>query len=405
MTQAGAGLLLALEKHRARSAVYVGWIRVAAAVLWLATNAVIHHFTRRGESVAVQPYVAAYLVIGVVALVALYKSPWLRTHAHSLQWLVDVPIIFASQWVGAAHAANPQVVAYLTGLIFGLVLVVNQLTARPLDAIATTAMTIILFCTLLVHTGEHLASAAGPGLVLLLIAAVSRYATNQLLRALEEVTRAEAIRERLSRYLSPSVRDEVIAAGVSSTSVRREVTVLISDLRGFTSLAEKMDSEKLARELNEYFAVMVEVVFRHKGTLDKFIGDGMLVYFGSPLPDAQHPTSAVQCALGMLKALADLNQRRAARGDAPLEMGIGINCGHVVVGDLGPPERVEYTIIGDAVNVTARMEALTKKFGVRVLVSDEVHRRAEGAAKYTAMEPAEVRGKSEPLLTWAVDPA
>lgn len=405
MTEATSSLKIALDRHRERNARYIGMVRVAGGVLWLATNAIIGHFTGRAESLATQPYVAGYLAVGLVAMMLLRLSPFVRSHAHALQWLIDMPAIFFVQWVGLHHASNPVSIAYLTGIIFGLLLVVGQLTARPLDALAEALVAVALFVTLMIAAGAHPASATGPAVVLLMTAAVSRYATRQMVGALDEVTRTEAMRERLSRYLSPSVRDAVMAAGVSSVSTRREVTVLMSDLRGFTSLAEKMDGEKLARELNEYFKAMVEVVFRHKGTLDKFIGDGMLVYFGAPLPNEQHASTAVQCALEMHAALDVLNQTRAARGDAPLKMGIGINCGQVVCGDLGPPERVEYTIIGDTVNVTARMESLTKKFGVKVLASEEVQKRAAGIATFAPMKPTEVAGKAEPLLTWAVEPA
>jgi adenylate cyclase len=406
VSEPSEALKIALDRHRDRNARYIGVIRVAGGALWFATNSLISYFTpTRHESVAQQPYVLGYLAVGIIALVLLRSSAWVRQRAHALQWLVDMPGIFLVMWVGVNHAQNPVAIAYLTGIIFALLITVGQLTARPLDAPAEALVATVLFVLLMIHAGNHPSAATGPGVVMLLIAAVAHYASRQMRGALDEVTRTEAMRERLSRYLSPSVRDAVMAAGVSSVSTRREVTVLMSDLRGFTSLAEKMDSEKLARDLNEYFKAMVEVVFKHKGTLDKFIGDGMLVYFGAPLPNEKHASTAVQCALEMQTALETLNQTRAARGDAPLRMGIGINCGQVVCGDLGPPERVEYTIIGDTVNVTARMESLTKKFGVKVLASEEVQKRAAGVATFAPMKPTEVAGKAEPLLTWAVEPA
>ena len=167
------------------------------------------------------------------------------------------------------------------------------------------------------------------------------------------------LRARLARYSSPAVVEQILRAPGSERGSmvedERDVTVLFADLKGFTGMAENMRSAEVIRILNRVFERLTEVVFAHEGTLDKFRGDGMMAFFGAPLPLADHAHRAVAAALQMQEALGDLNERHRSLRD--LRMRIGINSGPVVVGDIGSPQRKDYTVIGDVVNTASRLES------------------------------------------------
>ncbi len=171
------------------------------------------------------------------------------------------------------------------------------------------------------------------------------------------IEREERIRERLSRYHSPAVVEEIASESSALEKVRtRPVSVLFADIVGFTTLAETMAPEAVSRFLSTVFTFAADAVFAQGGTLDKFIGDAVMAFFGAPIPQADHPRRAVAAAARMIESVIAWNAERAAHGETPVAIRVGINTGNAVVGDIGSDQRVDYTVLGNTVNVAARLE-------------------------------------------------
>lgn len=191
-------------------------------------------------------------------------------------------------------------------------------------------------------------------------------------QSVERLREATRVRENFERYFTPQLADRIAnqRGDVVLGGVRRGVVVLFSDIRGFTEVAESLPPDQLAQQLNEYFAAMVECVFRHDGALDKFIGDALMAYWGAPVSHPDDADRAVRAALDMQRELTQLNARWTAEGRSALHAGIGINAGDAFVGNIGSPRRLEYTLIGDTVNLANRLCNLAR--GGDVLISEDV---------------------------------
>jgi len=232
-------------------------------------------------------------------------------------------------------------------------------------------------------------------------------------RYLVEEQSARHIRKLFSRYVSPGVVAELIRHPEMARlgGVRREVTVLFSDLRDFTRFAEARPAEEVVARLNEFLEAMTEVVFRWGGTVDKFVGDEIVAYWGAPLRQDDHAERALRCALHMRKQIQALQQSWARADKTPLEMGIGINSGEVLVGNIGAQSlKTDYTVIGDAVNLAARVEGLTRKYDVDLLITDftlqavrnQVASGRIGHVAIRGIEEAEVKGRVQRVAVYEV---
>ncbi len=220
----------------------------------------------------------------------------------------------------------------------------------------------------------------------------------------DDISETEILRDTLSRYLSQHVMEQVLSDADlrSLRSGRRDVTVLFADIRDFTAFAEQHPPEQVVDVLNAYFDVMVHVLFAYQGTLDKFLGDGVLALFGAPLVQADHPQRAVQAALDMQRAAASLNATRQRRGQPTLHIGIGINSGEAIVGNIGSEKRMEYTVIGDMVNVAQRLQALAR--GGEILIGASTLPHVQPLVTVYDTVETHVKGRRQPVRAHRIGP-
>jgi len=216
---------------------------------------------------------------------------------------------------------------------------------------------------------------------------------------LEDISQEKRMKTTLYRYMTPSVADRVMALGedVLMVGERKDVTVLFSDIRGYTTLTEALEAAEVVSMLNEYFETMVESVFHCEGTLDKFIGDALMAVFGAPLPLDNHAWSAVRSALDMRRRLVIFNEERVRQNQPELRIGIGLSSGEVVSGNIGSQRKMEYTVIGDGVNLSSRLESITKQYGCDIVLSEHTYELCQEKVRVRELDLIRVKGKTEPV--------
>jgi len=237
-----------------------------------------------------------------------------------------------------------------------------------------------------------------PGAMLLAFAGALTY------RVVFEEAEQRRIRRAMARYLSPAVSQCVLKDPdrLSLSGETRTMTVLFCDLRGFTTLSQGLGPQALVSLLNEFMTAMTEVVFRYEGVLDKYIGDAIMAFWNAPMEQPDHARRACETALDMIRTLHRLQIDWERRGVSQLELGIGINTGPMVVGNMGSRERLAYTVLGDAVNVASRLEGLNKEYGTRVVIGEATRAAAGTAFTYRVLDAVVVKGRNEPLTVYEV---
>jgi len=174
-------------------------------------------------------------------------------------------------------------------------------------------------------------------------------------------------------------------------------TILFSDIRSFTSISERLSAEELVKSLNTYFNIMVGIIIEHKGTIDKFIGDAIMAIYGAPVKYDDDPLQAVNTALEMIGALGDFNKKQVRMGRPTFRIGVGLNTGEVIVGNIGSNQKLDYTCIGDAVNLASRLEGLTKMYGVPIIISEYTNSYTGDSIPAREIDAVRVKGKIQPV--------
>lgn len=220
---------------------------------------------------------------------------------------------------------------------------------------------------------------------------------NEMVRGLEERDR---LRDTFGRYVTRQVAEHLMRGNVNLGGELVPVTVLFSDIRSFTSISENMHPRALLDFLNEYFSGMVESVLQHHGVVDKFIGDAIMAVFGAPLPEPDDPLNAVKAALAMRARLDLINEDFRKRGLPEIRTGIGLHSGQVVAGNMGHSERMEYTVIGDTVNLASRLESMTKELGCDVILSEDLYRQVKDQVEAEPIRRIKVKGRDQEVMVY-----
>jgi len=214
----------------------------------------------------------------------------------------------------------------------------------------------------------------------------------------EDITSEKRMKSTMSRYMDPEIADQLLESGEDVLGGKSaQVTVLFSDIRGFTPLTEELGPQGTVSLLNEYFTLMVDCIQHEGGMLDKFIGDAIMAAFGIPLAHDDDGDRAVRSAVNMIRRLKQWNRQRLEEGKKTVNIGIGINTDHVVTGNIGSPKRMDYTLIGDGVNLASRLESACKQYAASILISDFTYKKLRGTYRAREIDRVVVKGKTEPV--------
>ena len=220
---------------------------------------------------------------------------------------------------------------------------------------------------------------------------------------IEDISSEKRMKSTMSRYMDPGIAEQLLQDGEDILGGTSTVaTVLFSDIRGFTPLTEELGAQGTVSLLNEYFTIMVECIQNEGGMLDKFIGDAIMAAFGMPVPGDDDEDRAVRAAVSMITDLRAWNVERLAKGQKPVDMGVGLNTDTVVSGNIGSPKRMDYTMIGDGVNLAARLESACKQYAARILISENTYTKLRGTYRSREVDFVVVKGKTEPVAVYEI---
>ncbi|MCG6982737.1 MAG: adenylate/guanylate cyclase domain-containing protein [Deltaproteobacteria bacterium] len=315
--------------------------------------------------------------------------PGLEVHANVADNILRQTFLFRPGWASFFDLAA----ILLMGMVTGLVL------PRLRAFFSVLLIGVLFFGYLVMSQALFVRKGIWLNAVYPLLTMVIVYTAVTLYRYIIEEREKRKIRGAFSFYVTPSVVNEMLKnpEKLKLGGDKKELSVLFSDIRGFTTLAEEMEPEMLVNLLNEYLTDMTNVVFEFDGLLDKYIGDAVMAVFGAPLAQTDHPMRACRTALKMLEQLSKMQEKWRDEGTPILDIGIGINTGPMVVGNMGSERRFDYTVMGDSVNLASRLEGINKEYGTRVVISEFTYERVKDEFICRELDAVRVKGKVHPV--------
>ena len=317
------------------------------------------------------------------------EYPGLEVHATVINNILNKNFLHKPKWA----VLYDLLAIIVLGLIAGILLPRLNALKGIVVTVALFILHILLSRMLFIQYGL-LVNMVYPLLTLILV-----YTSLTLFYYITEERERKKIRGAFSYYVSSSVVNEMLKSPekLKLGGDKKDLSVLFSDIRGFTTISEGLTPEELVHLLNEYLTVMTDIVFKYDGTLDKYMGDAIMAVYGAPLDQPDHPTRACHSALDMMDGLKRLNEKWIHEGKKPLDIGIGINTGPMMVGNMGSDQRFDYTVMGDAVNLGSRLEGANKSYNTNILISDSTYQRVKDNFVCMELDSVKVKGKTLPV--------
>lgn len=381
-----------INNEAARNEKVIAWLRLGLAF------AILPDIVGPEMVPVVLWFDVACLAYCVTALAATYRWAGWPGFKYVIMTVDAAVMVYLT--IANPDAVEPTVNFLLLALCACLLVVTASIRMSQWAVAYATGLMMVISAAVLWWQPVPAVAAVGAIVVVLLLGCLSYFVMMRLLDLLVEVTR----KEQLSRFLSPELVEQAMhdPALLQLGGKRQSVTVLFVDIRKFSAKAETHTPEEVVGFLNDYFRVLTDVIFRHRGTLDKFMGDALMALFGAPLGHPDDADRAVRAAVEMMEEVVKLNAEKVRGGFCPIEIGIGINTAEVIAGNVGADRRMEYTVIGDGVNVAARLEKLTKRFDTKIIISQATHERLTDRLAAISYGETTVEGRTQMIRIYGV---
>lgn len=367
--------------------------------VWQVFNSALAFEDDQKPDIAPETFKDKIVLIGATAASAsdLLSNPFSGTYPGVEVHATLIDNLLRGDFLRAADAR------WTTVATIGLALAMAGVVYLVGSALANTILALIL-------GGLYFASVCGlfrweslwAPMVAPLAAGVIAFTGSTLTRYATEGREKRRYRRTLTKYISPQLVETILQdfSWESLRAEKRTLTVLFSDIRGFTSISEKLPPEIVIKTLNEHLNIMVSVIFKNHGTLDKFVGDCVMAYWGAPLAQPNHAELAARAALEMIEGLEKLNQKWQSEGRPTLKIGVGINTGEMLFGNIGSEQRMDFTVIGDSVNLGSRLESATKELGAYIVISDATYQQIRDLAEVRPLGEISVKGKERKIVVY-----